>query len=76
MANAVVRSWRSEPNADDAKTWPAMAENRDKLLINHWELFNTIMANQFGISKEDMIHPEHLSEIVIKMCCPIEELTA
>ncbi|WP_050905648.1 TetR/AcrR family transcriptional regulator [Vibrio campbellii] len=58
------------------KTWPAMAESRDKLLINHWELFNTIMANQFGISKEDMIHPEHLSEIVIKMCCPIEELTA
>lgn len=58
------------------KTWPAVAEKRDKLMINHWELFNTIMANQFGISKEDMIHPEHLSEIVIKMCCPIAELTA
>ncbi|MGR4989371.1 TetR/AcrR family transcriptional regulator [Vibrio rotiferianus] len=58
------------------KTWPAMANNRDRMLISHWELFNTIMANQFGISKEEMIHPDALSDIVLDMCCPIEELTA
>ncbi|MGR5193969.1 TetR/AcrR family transcriptional regulator [Vibrio rotiferianus] len=58
------------------ETWPEDANNRDKMLINHWELFNTIMANQFGISKEEMIHPDALSDIVLDMCCPIEELTA
>jgi hypothetical protein len=34
------------------------------------------MANQFGISKEEMIHPDALSDIVLDMCSPIEELTA
>ncbi|MDF2154847.1 TetR/AcrR family transcriptional regulator [Vibrio sp. CAU 1672] len=57
------------------ETWPDAADNRDKLLLNHWELFNTIMANQFGISKEAMIHPAKLNDIVIEMCCPIEEIS-
>ncbi|MEF1341137.1 TetR/AcrR family transcriptional regulator, partial [Vibrio rotiferianus] len=58
------------------ETWPEDANNREKMLLNHWELFNTIMANQFSVNKEDMIHPSELSEIVTQMCCPIEELTA
>ncbi|MDW2041809.1 efflux transporter transcriptional repressor VdeR, partial [Vibrio sp. 2130-1] len=39
------------------ETWPDIADNREQLLIKHWELFNTIMATQFRIAKEDMIHP-------------------
>ncbi|KNY42602.1 TetR family transcriptional regulator [Vibrio harveyi] len=58
------------------ETWPEDANNRDKMLIRHWELFNTIMASQFSVNKEDMIHPDKLSEVVIDMCCPIEELSA
>jgi len=48
---------------------------RDQMLINHWELFNTIMANQFGVEKAQMIHPAKLNDIVIDMFCPIEDLT-
>ncbi|MGR5236625.1 TetR/AcrR family transcriptional regulator [Vibrio alfacsensis] len=58
------------------ETWPQDAQNRDKLLINHWGLFNTIMANQFGIAKEDMLQPAKLSDIVIEVRCPIDELIA
>ncbi|MEW4340525.1 efflux transporter transcriptional repressor VdeR [Vibrio diabolicus] len=55
------------------ETWPGIADNREKMLIKHWELFNTIMASQFGIAKEDMIHPEKLEDIVIDMCCTIDK---
>ncbi|EMK3322391.1 TetR/AcrR family transcriptional regulator [Vibrio vulnificus] len=57
------------------ETWPDDAENRDQMLINHWELFNTVMANQFGVEKAQMIHPAKLNDIVIDMFCPIEDLT-
>ncbi|MCZ6359068.1 efflux transporter transcriptional repressor VdeR [Vibrio parahaemolyticus] len=55
------------------ETWPDIADNREQLLIKHWELFNTIMATQFRIAKEDMIHPSKLEDIVIDMCCTIDE---
>ncbi len=50
-------------------------ESKWQMLINHWELFNTIMANQFGVEKAQMIHPAKLNDIVIDMFCPIEDLT-
>ncbi|WP_322805172.1 TetR/AcrR family transcriptional regulator [Vibrio alfacsensis] len=58
------------------ETWPEDAENRDKLLINHWRIFNNVMATQFNIDKKDMLQPDSISEIVIDICCPIEDLTA
>ncbi|RJX75212.1 TetR/AcrR family transcriptional regulator [Vibrio sinensis] len=58
------------------ETWPEDANNSGKLLINHWGLFNTIMANQFNISKADRLKPNTLEDIVIDMCCPLNELSA
>ena len=55
------------------ETWPDIADNREKILLKHWELFNVIMASQFGVTKEDMIHPQKLEDIVIKMCCTIDK---
>ncbi len=54
------------------QTWPEIAENKQQMLIKHWELFNTIMASQFRVEQEDMIHPEKLEDIVIDMCCTID----
>lgn len=58
------------------ETWPEDANNRDKLLINHWGLFNNIMATQFNISKADRLNPNTLEEMVIDMCCSLDECSA
>jgi AcrR family transcriptional regulator len=54
------------------QTWPD-TQGHEQLLIKHWELFNTIMASQFSIDKEEMLHPAKLEDIVIDMCCAIDE---
>ncbi|CAM2914514.1 TetR/AcrR family transcriptional regulator [Vibrio mytili] len=54
------------------ETWPDSANQRDQLLKNHWELFNSIMASKCGITQQDMLHPDKLDDIVIDMCCDIE----
>ncbi|UYI49593.1 TetR/AcrR family transcriptional regulator [Vibrio natriegens] len=55
------------------QTWPEIADDREKMLLKHWELFNTIIASQFSIKKEDMLHPTRVEDIVIDMCCHIDE---
>ncbi|MGP8306846.1 TetR/AcrR family transcriptional regulator [Vibrio sp. YIC-376] len=55
------------------QTWPDIADDREKMLLRHWELFNTIIASQFSIKKEDMLHPAKVEDIVIDMCCAIDE---
>ncbi len=54
------------------QTWPLIADDKEQMLIKHWELFNTIMASQFSIAKEEMIHPDKLDDIVIDMNCTID----
>ncbi len=54
------------------QTWPEIAEDQEKMLIKHWELFNNIMASQFSITKDEMIHPDKLQDIVLDMCCSID----
>ncbi|BDR16398.1 TetR/AcrR family transcriptional regulator [Vibrio sp. STUT-A11] len=55
------------------QTWPDIADDREKMLLRHWELFNTIVATQFNIAKEDVIHPAKLEDLVINVSCAIDE---
>lgn len=55
------------------QTWPSIASDKNEMLMKHWELFNTMMASQFGIAKEEMIHPNSLDDIVIDMCSTIDK---
>ena len=55
------------------QTWPDIAGCRDKMLIRHWELFNTIVATQFSIAKEDVIHPAKLEDLLINVSCAIDD---
>ncbi|WP_319552609.1 TetR/AcrR family transcriptional regulator [uncultured Vibrio sp.] len=55
------------------QTWPDIADDREKMLLRHWELFNTIVATQFNIAKEDVIHPAKLEDLMINVSCAIDE---
>ncbi len=53
------------------QTWPDIAEDKAQMLFKHWELFNNIVASQFSIAKDEMIHPETLEDIVLDMNCKL-----
>ncbi|AAW87113.1 transcriptional regulator, TetR family [Aliivibrio fischeri ES114] len=56
-----------------SETWPQFANNQEKLLLQHWNLFNQIMAAKFSITKEQMLCPTELNELLIDVQCPLEQ---
>lgn len=56
-----------------SETWPQFADNHEKLLLQHWNLFNQIMVAKFSVAKEDMLCPVELSELLIDVECPLEQ---
>ncbi|WP_407333905.1 TetR/AcrR family transcriptional regulator [Enterovibrio sp. 27052020O] len=54
------------------ETWPELGGDEDALLLKHWTLYNKQVAMQMGIAQEDMIHPAHLSEILLDIPCHVE----
>jgi len=55
-----------------AETWPLFAGNHEKLLLQHWNLFNQIMAAKFSIEKEETLNPKYLKDLLIDVKCPLE----
>lgn len=56
-----------------SETWPQFADNHEKLLLQHWNLFNQIMAAKFSVTKEEMLCPTHLSELLIDVECSLKQ---
>ncbi|WP_258132659.1 hypothetical protein [Aliivibrio sifiae] len=56
-----------------SETWPQFADNHEKLLLQHWNLFNQNMAAKFSVTKEDMLCPTKLSDLLIDIECPLEQ---
>ena len=56
-----------------SETWPQFADNHEKLLLQHWNLFNQNMAAKFSVAKDKMLFPTHLSELLIDVECPLEQ---
>ncbi len=56
-----------------SETWPQFADNHEKLLLQHWNLFNQNMAAKFSVAKDEMLYPTHLSELLIDVKCPLAQ---
>ncbi|MDD9194552.1 TetR/AcrR family transcriptional regulator [Aliivibrio sp. S3MY1] len=55
-----------------SEAWPQFADNHEKLLLQHWNLFNQIMVAKFAVAKEDMLCPAKLSDLLIDIECPLK----
>lgn len=56
-----------------SETWPQFADNHEKLLLQHWNLFNQNMAAKFSVAKDEMLFPTHLSELLIDVECSLKQ---
>lgn len=56
-----------------SETWPQFANSHEKLLLQHWHLFNQMMAVKFSIKKEHILCPTQLSDLLINVECPLQQ---
>jgi AcrR family transcriptional regulator len=52
--------------------WKEQTENPEQILYNHWELFNKQMAALLGISKQEVLHPNALGDLLLPYKCEIK----
>ncbi|MDG3085592.1 TetR/AcrR family transcriptional regulator [Vibrio hannami] len=61
--------------------WPDSKDDESRLLVNHWELYNSQVAKNFLIEEDQMLHSDDLSTFLLPMaecwnrssCCLDEE---
>ncbi|WP_413699423.1 TetR/AcrR family transcriptional regulator [Psychromonas sp. KJ10-10] len=47
--------------------WKVASITEESSLLTHWRIFNKQTALLLGVKKEDMIHPEQLSSLLVEM---------
>lgn len=56
------------------ETWSDETDDLSVCLLNHWQMFNRMMACRFEVPQEMVLNPTALSELVYEIQCPEETL--
>lgn len=56
------------------ETWSDETDSLDVCLLNHWQLYNTMMASQFHVPEEHVLKPTKVSDIVYDIECDAKAL--
>jgi len=56
------------------ETWSDETDDLSSCLLNHWQMFNRMMACRFEVPQEMVLNPTALSELVYEIQCPEETL--
>lgn len=56
------------------ETWSDETDDLSSCLLNHWQMFNRMMACRFEVPQEMVLNPTTLSELVYEIQCPEETL--
>ncbi|MDA0128565.1 TetR/AcrR family transcriptional regulator [Vibrio sp. MarTm2] len=55
------------------ETWRDETKDFDQCLLNHWGMFNHMMACRFSIPQEERLAPSKVEDLVFEVSCPIEQ---
>ncbi|UUM32646.1 TetR/AcrR family transcriptional regulator [Vibrio japonicus] len=51
------------------ETWSEETDDYQRCLLNHWQMFNSIMAARFNVPHSDILSPEKVKDLVYPMPC-------
>lgn len=54
------------------ETWSDETDDYQHCLLNHWQMFNNIMASRFNIPKSEILSPEKVEDLVYSLPSDLE----
>ncbi|KJY83976.1 TetR family transcriptional regulator [Vibrio galatheae] len=57
------------------ETWADETDSLETCLLNHWEMYNSLMISRFQVPDEFILHPSKVTELLYDVECDVNKLS-